>query len=58
MMKYAVLVGVAPIVLAFIAGFFGATITGIGWPAYLAWFVLSLAVGAGIVAIEKRRGGG
>jgi hypothetical protein len=55
--KYAVLVGVAPIVLAFIAGFFGATV-GIGWPAYIAWFVLSLAVGAGVVAFKKRTGSG
>ena len=57
-MRYAVLVGVAPIVLAFIAGFFGATITGIGWPAYIGWFVLSLAVGAGVVAFRKRTGSG
>lgn len=57
-MKYAVLVGVAPIVLAFIAGFFGATITGIGWPAYIAWLVLSLVVGAVVVAARKRTGSG
>lgn len=57
-MRYAVLVGVAPIVLAFIAGFFGATITGIGWPAYVAWFVMSLVVGAGVVAFRKRTGSG
>lgn len=57
-MRYAVLVGVAPIVLAFIAGFFGATITGIGWPAYVAWLVLSLAVGAAVVAFKRRTGSG
>lgn len=57
-MKVAVLVGVAPVVLAFIAGFFGATITGIGWPAYVAWFALSLVVGAGVVAFRKRTGSG
>lgn len=52
-MGYAVLVGVTPMILAFIAGFFGMTV-GLGWPAYIAWFVLSIAVGAAITVVKRR----
>lgn len=55
-MKYAVIVGVVPMILAFLAGFFGATVP-LGWPAYIGWFVLSVAVGAGIVALRKKASG-
>ena len=49
---YAILVGVAPIVLSFVAGFLGASVS-IGWPAYIAWLVASLVVGA-IVTVVRR----
>jgi hypothetical protein len=50
-MGYAVLVGLAPTIMAFIAGFLGVEL---GWPAYIAWFVLSIAVGAGVTVAKKR----
>lgn len=49
-MKYAVLIGLAPTVQAFMAGFFG---LGLTWPAYIYWFVLSIAVGAGLIALKR-----
>jgi len=54
-MKYAVLIGVAPMILAFLAGFFGMTVS-LGWLAYIAWFALSVAVGAGVVALKRASG--
>ncbi|WNG80172.1 hypothetical protein C6A86_018170 [Mycobacterium sp. ITM-2016-00316] len=49
---YAILVGVALLVIGFFAGFFGATI-GLGWLAYIGWFVLCLVVGA-VVTTARR----
>ncbi len=40
-------------ILAFIAGFFGVTV-GVGWLAYITWFVLSITVGALITVIKRR----
>ncbi len=50
---YAILIGVAPIVIGFVAGFFGATI-GLGWPAYIAWLIACLVVGA-VITIARGR---
>lgn len=51
-MKYAVLVGVAPMVLGFLAGFFDLPVN-IGWSSYIGWFALSLVVGGAVVAIRR-----
>lgn len=50
---YAILAGIAPVILAFVAGFFGASI-GLGWPVYVGWFVLCLVAGA-VVTVARGR---
>lgn len=50
---YAILIGVAPIILSFIAGFLGATID-LGWPAYIAWLIACLVAGAIITIVRGR----
>jgi Mg2+ and Co2+ transporter CorA len=58
-MKYATLVGIAPFVLAFVAGFFGLPVPDLGPVFYIAWLAASLTVGAGIVlALKARTEGG
>ena len=53
-MKYAVLVGIAPIVLVFLLALIGVPVPALGWSVYIAWFVLSIAIGAAVVAIKSR----
>lgn len=48
----AMAVGVAPIVFAFVAGFFGATIS-LGWPVYIGWLVVCLIAGV-VIALVRR----
>lgn len=50
---YAILAGVAPMVIGFIAGFFGANID-LGWPVYIAWFIGCLVIGAVVTIVQKR----
>lgn len=52
-MKYAIGIGVAPTVLAFLAGFFGFGFS-LSWPVCIAWFVASVAAG-GAVSLARRR---
>lgn len=48
----AVVVGIAPMLLAFIAGFFGLVIS-LGWTAYIAWFMAALVVGVIVSALRQ-----
>lgn len=49
---YAILAGITPMILGFIAGFLGADIT-LGWSAYIAWFIGCLVVGAIIMIVRR-----
>ena len=51
---YAILAGIAPIILAFVAGFFGATVD-VGWPVYIGWLIACLAVGAVVTIVREIR---
>lgn len=57
-MKLAVLIGVLPVVLAFVAGFvgFSAPVWLSGWSVYIAWFVASVVVGAALTYAGRARG--
>lgn len=51
-MRWALLVGIAPVVLAFIAGFFRMDV-GLGWGFYIGWFVLCI-IGGTVVTVARK----